>query len=585
MHTNIKKINLNHTELPVYIARSRQTTEANKTGTWRVMSPVYEEKTSPCSAACPAGENIPLIQMLTSRGLFKEAWEKILMENPFPSICGRVCYHPCENMCNRKQFDEPVAINLIERFLSDMADQNGFQFSFKQPEPQKEKIAIIGAGPSGLSAACFLSRMGYNCTIFEEKSEPGGILRWGIPEYRLPMNVLQKEIDRIEDSGVEIRCKHSVSSSFLMDIKKEYNAVFIGCGHGQNSKLDIDGENLTVDGLNFLSALKQYEPGKLKGKVVILGGGNTAIDAARSVLRLGGDPLIVYRRRKEDMPAFSEEVLAAMKEGVDILELYGPVKIEKVDKNCHITLQKMRVCSLEDGKRAEIEPHTGKTKTINAKMVIKAIGAVPMETWHQPPVDNKNILQLSNAVINFDKSGIPVVFGGDLASEAKSVVHAVASGKHAAIALDVFFKKGKENIKAEMSTCSAGNGFSFEAYLNKNRRFRKPDIVSYEQINTDYFDKAQRITGSRLSGEQVTNSFAEIALNISEDAALQEADRCFNCGICNQCDNCFIFCPEVAVLHDNSEQGRYINYDYCKGCGICVEECPRNAMALKEKIE
>ena len=642
--TNIKHTKLKHTKLPVYIARSRQTTEANKTGTWRVMSPAYEEKTSPCSAACPAGEDIALIQMLTSRGLFKEAWEKILMENPFPSICGRVCHHPCENMCNRKQFDEPVAINLIERFLSDWADAKGHRLSFESPEPKKEKIAIIGAGPSGLSASCFLSRMGYRCTIFEAKSEPGGILRWGIPEYRLPTDVLQREIAQIKASGVEIRCGHPVSSSFLMSIKKEYNAVFIGCGHGQSSQLDIDGENLTVDGLHFLSELKrnkgslnnklailsveapvwqgaktqEYQDilsfrnavrrdasalkmssyfcaspkkGRLKGKVVILGGGNTAVDAARSVLRMGGAPLIVYRRRREDMPAFSEEVLAAIEEGVELLELYGPVKIEKVDKDCRLTLQKMRISDLKDEKKYEkkaaVEPDIGKIKTINAKMVIKAIGAVPMESWHKPPVNRKDILQLSNMTISFEKSGIPVVFGGDLASEVKSVVHAVASGKHAAIALDIFFKEGKEKIKTRMSNCSVGNGssFSFEIYQNKNRRFRKADIVSYEQINTDYFDKVQKITCSRLPLEQATNNFAEIALNISEDFALQEAERCFNCGICNQCDNCFIFCPEVAVLHDDSEQGRHINYDYCKGCGICVEECPRNAMVLSEPIE
>ena len=269
------------------------------------------------------------------------------------------------------------------------------------------------------------------------------------------------------------------------------------------------------------------------------------------------------------------------------MELYGPVKIEKVNKGCRLTLQKMRVFRVEDGKRAEVKPDIGKTKTINAKMVIKAIGAVPMETWHQPTADTKDILQLSNLTISFEKSGMPVVFGGDLASEVKSVVHAAASGKHAAIALDIFFKKGKEKIKAGMTTCSVGNGasFSFEAYQNKNHRFRKPDIVNYKQINTDYFDKAQRITGNRLPVEQVTNNFTEIALNISEDFALQEAERCFNCGICNQCDNCFMFCPEVAVLHDNSEQGRHINYDYCKGCGICVEECPRNAMVLRDPLK
>ncbi|MCD6273172.1 MAG: FAD-dependent oxidoreductase [Deltaproteobacteria bacterium] len=575
--------NVSQTKLPVYIARSRQTTEVNKTGSWRVMCPEYEEKTSPCSAACPAGEDIALIQMLTARGLLKKAWEKILMENPFPAVCGRVCYHPCETVCNRKQFDEPVAINSIERFLSDTADKNGYRPFFEKPETKKEKIAIIGAGPAGLSAAWFLSRMGYPCDIFEEKSEPGGILRWGIPAYRLPAGVLQREIDLIVAAGAEIHCNRPVSGSFLADIKKKYNAVFMGCGHGQSERLNIEGENPAVDGLDFLSELRQGKARQLHGRVVVLGGGNTAVDVARSVLRLGGTPLIIYRRRREDMPAFPQDVNMALEEGVELLELYGPAKIEKNNKDYSLTLQKMHVVGLEDGKRAAIEPDAGKTKKINAQMVVKAIGAGPAETWHKPPVAGKDILNLSNAILSFDNAGFPVVFGGDLASEIESVVHAVASGKHAAIALDILFNKGRNNITKKMEICSVGNGssFSFETYLNRNHRPRRPETVSYEQINTDYFSKAQRITVQRLPKEEAINSFAEIALNIPENFAVQEAARCFNCGICTQCDNCFIFCPDVAVIHDKSKQGRHINYDYCKGCGLCVAECPRSAMTLK----
>ncbi len=575
--------NVSQTKLPVYIARSRQTTEVNKTGSWRVMCPEYEEKTSPCSAACPAGEDIALIQILTTRGLFKKAWEKILMENPFPAVCGRVCYHPCETVCNRKQFDEPVAINSIERFLSDTADKNGYRPFFEKPETKKEKIAIIGAGPAGLSAAWFLSRMGYPCDIFEEKSEPGGILRWGIPAYRLPAGVLQREIDLIVAAGAAIHCNRPVSVSFLTDIKKKYNAVFMGCGHGQSERLNIEGENPAVDGLNFLSELRQGKTRQLHGRVVVLGGGNTAVDVARSVLRLGGAPLIIYRRRREDMPAFPQDVNIALEEGVELLELYGPAKIEKKNKDYSLTLQKMHVAGLEDGKRADIEPDTGKTKKISARMIIKAIGAGPAETWHKPPVAGKDILNLSNAILSFDNAGFPVVFGGDLASEIESVVHAVASGKHAAIALDILFNKGRDKITKKMGICSVGNGssFSFETYLNRNYRPRRPEGVGYEQINTDYFSKAQRITVQRLPKEEAINSFAETALNIPENFAVLEASRCFNCGICTQCDNCFIFCPEVAVIHDNSKQGRHINYDYCKGCGLCVAECPRSAMTLK----
>ncbi len=575
--------NLNQTELPIYIARSRQTTEANKTGNWRVLIPQYEEKGSPCSAACPAGEDIALIQMLTAEGFFKKAWEKIIMENPFPAVCGRVCHHPCEIACNRKEFDEAVAINSIERFLADVADERGYRPFSEKPEPKQEKIAIIGAGPAGLSAAWFLSRMGYKCDIFEEKSEPGGILRWGIPAYRLPSGVLQKEIDLIRAAGAEIHCNCSVSASDLINIKNKYNAVFIGCGHGRSRRLAIKGENSAVDGLSFLSELRQGKTRTLHGRVVVLGGGNTAVDTARSVLRMGGAPLIVYRRRRDDMPAFPEDINSAIEEGVEILELYAPVEIKNNNQSCLLILQKMKVAGLEDGKRADIEPEAGETKKIDAQMIIKAIGAGPAADWNKPSGAPEDVLNLSHAILRFDDSGFPVIVGGDLAAEIKSVSHAVASGKHAAIALDILFTKGRDKIKKIMESCAVSNrgSLSFEAYLNPDRRRRKPATVAFGQINTDYFNKAERVSFPRRARQEALQGFAETDLSIPENLALLEAARCFNCGTCNQCDNCFIFCPDVAVLHDNSEQGRHINYDYCKGCGICVAECPRNAMTLK----
>jgi len=578
-------IGVDETRLPVYIARSRKSTESNKTGSWRIMCPQYEEKTSPCSATCPAGEDIARIQMLMTRGSFKEAWETILMENPFPSICGRVCYHPCEAVCNRLEFDEPVAIHTIERFLGDWAHHYKFKPPFERRELRTEKIAIVGSGPSGLSAAYFLSWLGYTCDVFEEKPEPGGVLKWGIPSYRLPTTVLEREIRLIKDMGVTIRCGLGVSLSFLEELKGRYDALFFGCGHGRMRQLDIPGEEQAVDGLTFLCDVKNGNPHELDGTIAILGGGNTAIDVARCVIRLGGKPLIVYRRRKQDMPAFNEEVKMALEEGIELWEFFSPAKIERNKESYLLTLQKMEMTGLDELGNAVVEPDPGKARRITVQMVVKAIDADAVESWQKPPRNGGNVIHLSNCVMSIEPSGLAQVFGGDLVAEIKSVVHALASGKHAAIALDLLFKKGRDAIAAGFQKCAVGKGppFSMKAYLNEEEGLRSPSIVKFESINTDYFKISPRIIQPRLLREERIRSFSEIDLKISAGLSINESKRCFNCGICNQCDNCYIFCPEIAVVRDASSKERHIDYDYCKGCGICVVECPRNAMVLKEE--
>ena len=584
MNTNER--GMNKAILPIHIPRSRQSTLANKTGSWRIMCPEYEEKTSPCSAACPTGEDIASIQMLTTRGLFKDAWETILMENPFPSVCGRVCYHPCEGVCNRQHFDETVGIHIIERFLGDTANRYQFKASFERSESREEKVAVVGAGPSGLSAAYFLSRLGYACDVFEEKSEPGGVLRWGIPTYRLPTVVLEREINLIKDTGVTIRCGEQVSRSFLEEIRGNYNALFFGCGHGRIPELDIPGEDQVMDGLTFLSDVKKGKRPELQDTIAILGGGNTAIDVARCVIRLGGRALIIYRRRKQDMPAFAEELEMALDEGAELSELLAPAKIEKEKEEYILTLQKMEITGLDELGNAVVKPDHGKMRRISVQMVVKAIGADAVESWQRPPSNGENTLLLGNCVMDFRPSGFTQVYGGDLTAEVKSVVHAVASGKHAAIALDLFFKEGRDAIVEGFHKCAVGEGppFSMKAYLNNGESRLSPSIVTFESINTDYFKITPRLIQPRLLMKERISGFSEIDLRVSAGLLMKESKRCFNCGICNQCDNCYIFCPEIAVIRDASQLGRHINYDYCKGCGICVAECPRNAMALKEEV-
>jgi len=572
---------------PLFISQSYLTTESNKTGSWRFLRPRYAEKTAPCSAACPAGEDIGRVEMLTAQGLFKEGWETILQENPFPAVCGRVCFHPCERVCNRGEFDEAIAIHNLERFLADTASRYELKPELEVLASKKQKIAVVGAGPSGLAAAHFLTRLGYKCEVYEAASEPGGVLRWGIPSYRLPVKVLRNEIELIKSVGFSIECGRRLSKNFLREAGERYDAVFLGCGYAKIPQMKIPGEDLPVvaDGLSFLESISRGENLQVKGLVAIIGGGNTAIDVARSVLRVGGKPVLIYRRRREDMPAFDDEIAMALEEGVELRELRTVTRIERSGSEYLLTLQQVEVAYLGADGRACVEPVPHKTETLRVEKVFKAIGLQALQDWYNPPDEDSGSLRLANSVLIHANGGPAVVYGGDLTNDVKSVVHAVASGKEAAIALDVFFKEGLEAIPLRMSQCVVGMGpsLSMEIYVKGPRCQRSSHIVLYEEINADYFQLSPRIVEPRLLREERIQSFAEIDLKISANLAIKEAERCFNCGLCNQCDNCRLFCPDLAVKKDSESHGRHIDYDYCKGCGICVVECPRNAMALQEE--
>ncbi len=571
-------------KIPLFISRSNISTELNKTGSWRFVRPKYHEKTAPCSAACPAGEDIARIEMLSSQGRYREALEIILLENPFPAICGRVCFHTCETACNRSGFDEPIAIHGIERFIGDTAVRDNLTFSLERLPDNGKKICIVGAGPSGLAAAYFLTRLGYSCDVFEAKTEPGGILRWGIPRYRLPDAVVNAEVQRIKNLGVKILCNTRATQNFLDEAKDRYHAFFIGCGHGQSLKMNILGENMALDGLDFLNRMRKEKTESLNnGTAAVIGGGNTAIDVARSLVRLGVKAILVYRRRKQDMPAFEYEVETAVKEGVKIMELFSPSSIAHDGGEYILTLQPMKRSGMEtDTGRARVVPDGETTQELRVQRIFTAIGAEPSESWQLPSEENAETVYLSHCA--FMANNPPFLFGGDLTNPTKSVADAIASGKQSAMALDTFFKKGLNAITNRLNSCLVGNGpaLSMERYLDGKRSNRNPDMVSYEDINIDYFSPAPRIKAESLSLNKQMNPFDEIETTFTIRQVSQETRRCFNCGICNACDNCRIFCPEIAV--DLQDGQRRINLDYCKGCGICVVECPRNAMALEEEV-
>ena len=577
-------------QLPLFIPHSSTTTAINKTGSWRFFHPKYEEKTAPCSAACPVGQDIPHIEMLAARGQFKDAWQTILNENPFPGVCGRVCFHPCEGACNRANMDDPIAIHHLERFLNDVAIQGEFKPDLDIRPSTGKKVAIAGAGPAGLAAAYFLTRLGYVCDVFEAASEPGGLLRWGIPAYRLPRATLAQEIKRIEYAGVQIHCQRPVTNSMLKDIKKDYDGLFIGCGYARSFMLNIEGEEFASDGLEFLNRLGVGEKVSYFGTAAIVGGGNTAIDVARSLARLGAAPLIVYRRRIQDMPAFEPEVAMAAEEGVRIMELVTPIRIRETigdsvaaPPGYELTLQKMKVSGKDISGRARVIPDDDATETIAAQSVMVAIGAVAEDLWRFPDSDNASDLWLSHCNL-FDHE-IPIVYGGDLTTPVKSVSDAIASGKQAAMALDIFFKQGSDAIEKRLDGCRIGAGpaLSMDVYLAKDRKKRSSHTVGYDEIVSDYFQPAARSIPATLDADTRLRSFSEIESALEDTAARSEAARCFNCGICAACDYCRLYCPEMAVVVEKAQ--RSINMDFCKGCGVCATECPRNAMALEEEIK
>ena len=374
----------------------------------------------------------------------------------------------------------------------------------------------------------------------------------------------------------------------MKEAGKSYNAVFLGCGHSRSRKLEIPGEDLEgiEDGLAFLKRIRHGERPRPDGLSVIIGGGNTAIDVARSVARLGGTPLIAYRRRRQDMPAFPDEIEMALDEDVGLRELVVPVSVVPDNGEYVLTLHHMKIVGEDDRGRALIKPDGNRTEEIRVKNVFKAIGEESAEPWCDPPHGGEGIVHLNNSVMDCRTGSKALVFGGDLTNEIKSVVHAVASGKEAAIALDILFREGRDAVESKIRDCLVGNGAfcSMEIYMKGARFDRSSHVVPYNEINTDYFYLSQRITQPRLLREERIATFKEVDLKISASMAIRETERCFNCGLCNQCDNCYLFCPDLSIVRDKTPQGRYVNYDYCKGCGLCVVECPSNAMVLEEEI-
>ena len=517
----------------------------NKTGNWRVLTPEYHTNAAPCSLNCPAGTAVREFVDLANKKSFEEGFKLILEHNPFPAICGRVCPHYCEQNCNRKDYDESLNIGSIERFLGDRNKDY-------KPTPveitKKEKIAVIGGGPAGLTAALRLRNMGYRVTVFEALPKAGGMMRAGIPKFRLPDEVLDREIKRIEDSGVEIITNKKVT---VKELENDFDAVIVAVGSHKGYTMGMKNEELALDGIDFLREFKlnNNTSGIKKGdKVAIIGGGNTAIDVSRTALRLGAEPTIYYRRTRNEMPAIHIEVEEAIEEGVNFEFLTAPVELNKIsDNEIEVKMIKMKLGEPDQSGRRRPIPINGSEYTVVVNHLIKAIGQEYDEYAFGERIKTKQ------GKIDFDAK-IPVFCAGDMAWGG-TVVEAIGSG----------------NLVAKEVDAALQN----KHYDKENEVLHR--AVTPKDIKFDYYPAIPRIKNKTHFDENLYMNFDEVVEGLSEEEVVNESGRCLHCGDCFECGNCFNFCPDAAIFLD--EQGRLnINYDYCKGCGICYYECPCSAI-------
>ena len=532
----------------------------NLTGSWRNVRPYYDAKISPCRLGCPTMENIQRYIYLVTQERYEDAWRELMENNPMPSVTGRVCFHPCMDRCTRKDFDQAINIPAIERAIGDRGlDNPGWMR--KAPATKREKVAVVGGGPAGLSAAYYLGRQGYAVTIFEADAMLGGTLRWGIPEYRLPNAVLDRVVAQIVESGpVTVKAGSALGRDVdLSKLEREFAAIFIGTGLARSRPLGIPGEEArgVERGLDFLRKVNGGEPVDPGRTVAVVGGGNTAMDVARCARRAGAAVTVVYRRTMNEMPAIRDEIEEAEHEGVRFRFLAAPKSVTRAASGLlTVRFQQMKLGEPDESGRRRPVSDGDKTFTLEVDTLFTAIGEEADTAPYAKLLDcDGNRIAAKG---EWGETSRKTIFaGGDAVTGAASVVEAVGAGRKAALRIGRMLANEPESAAEE------------------------PRTISIENINTAYFTKSKRAIVPRIPLDEALAGYREIHTGYDERMLRREADRCFSCGVCNFCDNCWVYCPDVAVRRLDGEYE--FDYDYCKGCLVCVIECPRNAISTREE--
>jgi NADPH-dependent glutamate synthase beta subunit-like oxidoreductase len=521
----------------------------SRAGPVRERRPVYVDLLPPCNAGCPAGENIQAWLAHMQADEHELAWRALVADNPFAAIHGRVCYHPCESVCNRADLDSAVSIHSVERYLGDLALQRGWLFD-PPPAPSGKRVLVIGAGPSGLSAAYHLAKRGHEVEIRDAGSEPGGMMRYGIPAYRMPRDVLSGEVARIAALGVRMTSNHQVVDLDAERREGGFDAVFVAVGAHLSKRVEIPAMDAgpIVDAVSFLRDVASGDRPVIGRRVAIYGGGNTAMDAARTARRLGAEEtLVVYRRTREQMPAHEEEAQDAEREGVRINWLRTIKTFEGPELN-------VEVMELDD---SGFPQPTGRFEKLAADTVILALGQETDTAFlHTVPgvkFDRDGTVQVSSAMM----TGSPGVFaGGDMVPSERTVTIGVGHGKRAAREIDAWLQGSEAERPA------------------------KHPSATFEMLNLWYFGDAARRQQPELELSERVADFGEVVGSLSAQQAMFESHRCLSCGNCCECDGCLGACPEDAVIKLGKGYRYEFDYDRCTGCGACYEQCPVHSIEM-----